>query len=134
RRQLQDLDTLDQLRRELQPELGSLREREIESHESPTCQRSISVLPCRASESTAELAYSIVLPVGTPRASLVTRAPRSRNCSKMASAVPSPSRSGFVARITSRGFVAATRCTSSFKVICFASVPSIGLNLPCRTW
>src|SRR5262249_1439859 len=100
--ELQDLDALDELRRELQPQFWTLREDQLRSHGASSRLKLVRAVS--ASARTAGFAYSIAVPVGTPRASrlTLTRGPLSRGAPSLStsaaitSAVPSPSKSGSV--------------------------------------
>src|SRR5512146_2654897 len=78
-------------------------------------------------------AYSRSPPTGRPRAMRVTRGPCPASCRCTYSAVASPSRLGFVARITSRTPPAATRSTSGSIARSSGPTPSSGESRPPST-
>ena len=76
--------------------------------------------------------YSRSPPTGTPLAILVTLMPVGLISYLMYIAVVSPSRLELVAMMT-YFTTPCRRCISSFKLISFGPIPSIGEIAPCRT-
>ena len=77
--------------------------------------------------------YSSSLPIGTPRASRVTRTPRDCSASPSTCAVASPSAVKLVARITSSTTPSPARSSSSRAPISSGPMPSSGLSRPIST-
>ena len=77
--------------------------------------------------------YSSSLPIGTPRASRVTRTPRERRASARTCAVASPSAVKLVAMITSSTRPSLARSSSCWAPISVGPMPSSGLSRPIST-
>src|SRR5262249_49908607 len=90
--------------------------------------------PSRASASIWLLANSSTEPEGKPRAKRVTHTPVPASRLEMYSAVPSPSRVGLVAMITSCTPPCCTRRSRASAVSCSGPMLSSGASRPCRTW
>src|SRR5205823_4161127 len=108
-RELQDLHRLDHARRQNHGLVHPLLHRRVESHESTPLQNARR--PSRASASIWLLANSRTEPEGKPRAKRVRRTPRGVSKLERYSAVPSPSRVGLVAMMTSPTPPALTRAS-----------------------